>query len=625
MRMVDCTDRMSPAMIAIPMASIRWVRSLTLALLAAACALPVAAQEPRKVLRLAYRVAETSFDPVKVNDLYSRTVTPHIFEALYTYDHLARPAKIKPQLAVGMPEASDDFRTWTVKVRPGIYFADDPAFKGKRREVVAQDFVYAFQRIADPANKSPQWGFIDAQIGFVGLAEVRQAALDAKTPFNYERPIEGLKALDRYTVQFRLREPRPRFVENLAAPDIYGAQAREVVEFYGEQIDAHPVGTGPFRLKQWRRSSLIVLERNPDYRGEVYDAEPAPDDVEGQALLARFKGRKLPMVDEVRISIIEEAQPYWLAFLNAEIDTAAGQTGSVPGEYVNQAAPNGKLAPNLAKRGIQMRRQVNSDSAYVYFNMEDPVVGGYTPERVALRRAIALATDVDKLIRIGFRGQAIPAQGPSLPHTTGYDPSFKSVMSEYSPTRAKALLDLYGYVDRDGDGWREQPDGSPLVIDRASQPDQQAREFELLWKKDLQAVGIRTKSTVAKWPEQLKQARAGKLQVWALGGSSAQLDGQGALARYDSTQWGGQNMARFKNEQFDAIYRKMALLPDGAERDALFRQAKLIAAAYMPYKFNVHRISTDMWHPWVIGFRRPLFWNDWYHMVDIDLSKKPAR
>jgi ABC-type transport system substrate-binding protein len=601
------------------------MKRLAGALLAFAC-LATAAQDaptPKKVLKLAFRVAETSFDPAKVNDIYSRTITPHIFEALYQYDHLARPAKIKPLLADGMPLVSPDFRTWTVKVRPGIYFADDPAFKGKKREVVARDFVYVFQRHADPVNRSPNWGFFEAQIGVIGLAEVRKAALDAKKPFDYDAPMEGLKALDRYTIQFKLREPRPRFVEAIAGSDLLGVQAREVVEFYGDKIDAHPVGTGPFRLKQWRRSSLIVLERSPHYRGEVYDAEPAVDDADGQALLARFKGRKLPMIDEVQVSIIEEQQPRWLAFLNEETDFIGGQANDVPVEFVNQAAPNGKLAPNLAKRGIRMGRQVNSDGFYVYFNMEDPVVGGYTPDKVALRRAIALSTDVDKLIRIGYRGQGVPAQAPTNPHTTGYDPKFKSEMGDFDPARAKALLDLYGYVDRDGDGWREQPDGSPLLIDRASQPEQSARELLALWSRDLQAVGIRTKTSVAKWPEQLKSARAGKLQVWALGGSSAQPDGQTSLSRYDSTQFGGQNLARFKNDELDALYRRMSVIPDGPEREELFRKIKLIAAAYVPYKFNLHRISTDMWHPWVIGYKRPLFWQEWWHMADIDLERKP--
>jgi ABC-type transport system substrate-binding protein len=595
-----------------------------LAALGVAAALAQQAAPPaQKVLRLAFRTAETSFDPAKVYDIYSIAVTSHIFEAPYQYDHLARPAKIKPNLALGMPEHSPDFKHWTVRLRPGIYFADDPAFKGQRREVVARDVVYAFQRIADPASRSPTWGSLESSAPFIGLAEVRQAALDAKKPFDYDAPIEGLKAIDRYTLQMKLRAPRPRLLEILASPERLGVQAREVVEFYGDKIDANPVGTGPFKLKQWRRSSLIELERNPHFRDEFYDADPPADDAEGQAMLARFKGRKLPMVDLVRISIIEEAQPYWLAFLNEEIDTALGKTGSTPGEYVNQAAPNGKLAPNLARRGIGLRRQANADSAYVYFNMEDPVVGGYTPEKVALRRAIGLANNVDKLIAIGYRGQAIAAQSPITPHGSGYDPRFKSEMGDFDPARAKALLDLYGYVDRDGDGWRELPDGKPFVIDRASQSDQIAREFEALWKKDLADVGIRTTSSVGQWPEQLKQARAGKLQVWALGGSASTSDGQDSLMRFDSTQWGSQNFARFKNARFDAILLRLSELPDGPEREALFFEAKLLATAYMPYKMNVHRISTDLWHPWVVGARRPLFWNSWFHMVDIDLSKKP--
>jgi ABC-type transport system substrate-binding protein len=434
-----------------------------------------------------------------------------------------------------------------------------------------------------------------------------------------------MKAVGRYTVRFTLREPRPRFAFMLARPENFGVQAREAVEFYGDKVDAHPVGTGPFKLKQWRRSSQIVLERNPDFRDERWDAEPAASDTDGQAMLARFKGRKLPLVDEVRISIIEEAQPFWLAFLNGEIDTAATKTGAVPGEYVNQAAPNGKLAPSLAKRGMQMRRQVNSDQTYVYFNMEDSVVGGYTPEKVALRRAIGLATNLDKLIRIGYRGQAIPAQGPVVPHATGYDPTYKSEMGDFDPQRARALLDMFGYKDIDGDGWRELPDGRPLVLDRASQPDQISREFEAIWKKDMQDVGIRTRSSIGQWPEQLKQARAGKLQLWALGGTASNPDGIDGLMRFDSTQWGGQNFARFKNADFDAVYRQLSALPDGPEREALFRRAQMLAAVWLPYKINVHRISTDIWHPWVDGLRRPLFGQEWWHLVDIDPSKKPAR
>jgi len=234
----------------------------------------IAPDAPRKVLRVAFNTAETTFDPAQISDLYSRTITPHIFEALYMYDHLARPVKIKPLTAAAMPEVSADWRVWTIKVKPGIFFADDPAFKGQRRELVANDYVYAIKRTADPALKSQLWSWVET-FKITGLAEYRSDVLKAKTAFDYDREIEGMRALDRYTIQFKLSEPGPRFLLSIATSDLLGGVAREVVEFYGDRIGEHPVGTGPFRLKQWRRSSLIVLERSPDYREVYYDAEPA--------------------------------------------------------------------------------------------------------------------------------------------------------------------------------------------------------------------------------------------------------------------------------------------------------------------------------------------------------------
>ena len=571
----------------------------------------------RKVLRVAFSTAETGFDPAQISDIYSRTVTPHIFEGLYRYDHLARPVRVRPLTAAGMPEVSADYRTWTIRITPGIRFADDPAFGGRPRELVAEDYVYSIKRFADPANKSPMWGYLESY-GILGLARQRQRALDGRQAFDYDAPIEGLRALDRYTLQIRLAEPRPRLHEMLAQSDLFGAVARETVQHYGEAISAHPVGTGPFRLKQWRRSSLIVLERNPYYREVRYDEQPAEGDADGQALRQRLQGRRLPMVDEVHISIIEENQPRWLSFLNGQIDALAGQYGSVPLEFVNLALPNGKLAPHLERRGMRGYQQVNADSALTYFNMEDPVLGGYTPERVALRRAIGLALDVDREIRVVRRGQAVPAQSPIVPHTSGYSAAFKSENGDQDPARARALLDLYGYVDKDGDGWRDQPDGKPLVLEIATQSDQLSRQFDELWKNSMEAVGLRVRFTVGQWPEQLKQARAGKLMLWVLGSSAAAPDGQGALQRLHGPQSGGQNLARFRLPAFDAVYDRLSALPDGPEREALFHEAKRLTVAYMPYKTHVHRISTDLLHPWVHGFRRPVFWNEWWHLVDVD-------
>ena len=247
---------------------------------------PAASPAPVKTLRYAFMVAETGFDPVRLSDIYSRAVTAHIFESLYTYDPLARPTRIVPLIAAGEPEISADYKTFTIRIRPGIHFADDPAFKGGKREVTAQDFVYSIKRYADPANNAQGWiSYEDA--GLVGLAELRSRVIKSRQPFPYDTEVEGVKALDRYTLRVKTREPRPRLVESIfAGNDLYGAVAREVVEFYGDKIMEHPVGTGPFVLKSWRRSSQLVLERNPGYRERHYEARPAADDAEAQAILA---------------------------------------------------------------------------------------------------------------------------------------------------------------------------------------------------------------------------------------------------------------------------------------------------------------------------------------------------
>jgi ABC-type transport system substrate-binding protein len=286
--------------------------------------------------------------------------------------------------------------------------------------------------------------------------------------------------------------------------------------------------------------------------------------------------------------------------------------------------PNGQVAPNLAKKGIVGLRTLAPDAAFTYFNMEDPLVGGYTPEKVALRRAIGLAMDVDREIRILRRGQAVPAQSLVVPYTSGYDPNFKSENGDYDPARSMALLDLYGYTDKNGDGWRDLPDGKPLVLDVATQPDQLSRQFDEMWKKNMERIGLRVKFFTGKWPEQLKAARAGKLMIWQLGSLAAGSDGQDSLARMYGPQAGSQNLARFKNKEFDEIYDRMSVLPDGPERDELFRREKMIEVAYMPYKVQVHRFNNDLVQPWLLGYRRPVFWSEWWHMVDIDDSKRPA-
>jgi ABC-type transport system substrate-binding protein len=573
-----------------------------------------------KVLRYAFRIAETAFDPPQITDLYSRTVVASIYESPLEFAWMARPAKLRPATLEAMPEVSADFKTITLRVKPGIYFADDPAFKGKKRELVAADYVYSIKRHYDPQWKSGNL-YILENAKILGLSELRKQLIEAKKPFDYDREVEGLRALDRYTWQIRFAEPQPRFLYQLADPSFTGALAREVVEHYGDKIGAHPVGTGPYRLTQWVRSSKMVLERNPGYREVYYDEEPPAERPDLQAVALALKGRRLPIVDRVEVSIIEENQPRWLAFLNHEQD----MLDELPPEFAPNAIPNNKLAPYLVKRGVAMERYARADVSVSYFGMEHPVVGGYTPDKVALRRALSLAVDVEREIQLVRRGQAIPAQSFVGPNTWGYEATFKSEMSEFNRGKARALLDMHGYVDKDGDGWRDLPDGKPLLLEYATQPDQQSRQLIEQWQKNMTAIGVRIEFKPAKWPENLKASRAGKLMMWGVGWSAGTPDADSFLALGYGPNKGQANHARFDLPLFNQLHERQRQLPDTPERAEIIEQQKKLSIAYMPYKVHVHRIFTDLTHPWVKGYHRNVFVRDFWRYVDVDMDEKQRR
>jgi ABC-type transport system substrate-binding protein len=581
--------------------------------LVAVCSFNAFAAE-QKVLRYAFEVAETGFDPVQLSDLYSRNITREIFEAPLHFAYLGVPGTLLPLTASALPEIAPDFSTYTFHIKPGIYFADDPAFKGNKRELVAADYVYSIKRHYDPRWKSVQISELET-FDIVGLAALRKAAL-AGAPFDYDKPVPGLQTLDRYTFRVTLGKPNPRLAEVLADSSVMGAVAREVVEFYGDRIMEHPVGTGPYKLAEWRRSSFIALDRNPSYREEYFDLEPDPTDAQAVAVAAKLKGRRLPMIDRFEIAIIEESQPRWLSFLNNEQDVLE----TLPEDLAPIAIPNNKASPTLEKKHVTVLRAPRIDVSFVVYNMENPVIGGYTPEQIALRRAINLALDTDEIIRSRYKYQAFPAQSMVMPQTYGYDPDLRTETGLTDVARANALLDVYGWKDRDGDGWRETPSGEPLELELSTQPDQRSRIIDEIWKKAMNALHIKLRYRTAKWPEQLRLSRNGQYMIWYLGLSASSPDGASSLRYFYGPAVGAENLARFRNARFDAAFDEQNALGNGPERIAKIRELQKIFTAYAPGNVTVHRYAIDMSYPWVIGYRRWPFASDWWKYADIDVD-----
>jgi ABC-type transport system substrate-binding protein len=255
---------------------------------------------------------------------------------------------------------------------------------------------------------------------------------------------------------------------------------------------------------------------------------------------------------------------------------------------------------------------------YFYvFNMDNPVVGGLGEAQVALRRAIGAAFDVDREIALARNGQAVAAHSMNTPGTYGFDPALRTGATVHDRARARALLDLYGFVDRDGDGWRELPDGQPLRIELMTQSDQASRALDEVFKSSLDAIGLRVELKIGQWSENLKASRAGRFMMWRVGSLSSSPDGQSTLERVYGGSIGKANLARFKLPAVDALYERLQVLPDGPERQALFREANRLTVSYMPYRMTIHRILCDLTRPQVVGYRRPPFWVNWWHMVDV--------
>jgi ABC-type transport system substrate-binding protein len=574
-----------------------------------------AAGEPTKVLRLAALQAENSFDPARESEEASLQYCENIFDAMLTYDYLSRPVKLVPNTLSAMPELADHGATYTFHIKPGIYFASDPAFKGKRRELVAADYVFSLKRLLDPEVRSPWKFLLDGKI--VGADQVLAAAKTSGY-IDYDAPIEGLCALDRYTLRIRLTAPDFKLPYILATPAT-GALAREVVAAYGRDIGAHPVGTGPYVLKEWRRSSRVVLATNPDYRELYFHAEPEDTPWDADIVKA-LSGRRIPLNDRIEVNVIEAEQPRWLAFVNAEIDLIE----ILPEDYANLAAPGGQVAPNLARQGIRLSREAKPDVWYTFFGMEDPVVGGYTPQRIALRRAIALAIDTRSDIAIVRNGQALQAQSLIPPGIPGYDPEYRNPFGEYDPARAKALLDLFGYIDRDGDGFRELPDGQPLVIEYASQPTLFARRLDELIQRSLQTIGIRIVIKKAPVPELRKLGKQGKLQMRTDGWQADYPDAENFFQLLYGPNAGQANYSRFALAQFDRMYEQTSAMPDSPERNALNRKMSNLALVYAPLRLAVHRLQNHLIHPWVAGYKKHPFVQTHWRYLDVDVAQRDA-
>ena len=570
---------------------------------------PAHGADPSKVIRHVFPAAETGFDPAGVQDLYSATIEQMLFETLLTYDYLARPSKLVPLTAEALPVISDNGKTYTFKIRKGIHFIDDPVFKGRKRELTAADYAYSLKRLIDPKLRSPWAWLVEGKI--VGLDELAEASKQSGR-FDYDAKVEGLETPDRYTLRIRLRNTDYN-LSYILAHEPTSAVAREVIDAYRDESGramSNPVGTGAYRLKQWVRSSKIVLEANPDFRGFTWDFKS--NDPADQKLIAEMKGKKMPQVGRIEVSIMEEDQARLLAFQNAELDLM-----NLEGPLAPNVMDGDKLRPEFVKKGVKLSRIVDPSIRYVYWNMQDPIVGGMSKDKIALRRAMAMAYNVDDEIKVVRNGQAIALQYPIPPGVVGHDPNYSSPV-KYDPVSANKLLDSFGYK-KGADGWRNLPDGKPFTIRYASRPDSLGRQLDELWKKAFDGIGIRMEVQKDKFPELLKLERQCKLMMRSASWIADYPDADNFMQLLYGKNIGQNNNGCAKIPEYDKLYEQSIRMPDSPERNKLYHEMARLIEVYAPWRLDTTTYRNMLIQPHVLGYKKhPILHAEWSF---IDVAK----
>lgn len=542
-------------------------------------------------------------DPAFADDLYSGLETTRIYEGLLQYEYLKRPYTLKPALAEALPTISKDGKTYSFKLKKGVVFQDDKAFKataGKGRELVAEDVAFSFMRLADPKLNSPMWWLFDGKIE--GLNEWRETAQKAGKP-DYTAKVSGLKVIDSSTLEIKLKTRSYQFIYSLAMPAT-SVVAKEVVEEYGPEFLNHPVGTGAFKLAEYNPSSQIIYVRNPTFRQDFFPTEGEAND-QADGLLADA-GKQVPFVDKIVMTVHTESQPQWLNFMQGKLDAAP-----IPKDSFAQAITASKeLTPEMKTKGIRLVKEPSLDVTHTSFNMTDPLVG----KNKLLRQAISMAVNVPEQIELFYNGRAISAHGPIPPGLAGYDEKLKNPYKEGNIEKAKELLKEAGF-----------PEGKGLPpLEYLSLADSTARQMTEYFQKSLSAIGIQIKVQTFSWPEFQQSLKNKKGQMWSFAWGADYPDAENFLQLfYSKNAAPGPNDSNYSNPEFDKLYEKSLTLNDSAERTALYKKMAAIVVEDTPWVFGVHRVTFGLSHPWLKNYKPHEFNHGMskYYKIDTNLRK----
>jgi oligopeptide transport system substrate-binding protein len=541
-----------------------------------------------------------SFDPVQISDLYSGREAGKVYEGLYEFHPYKRPYELSPNLAEGLPQVSADGLTYTFKLKKGVLFHDSPAFpEGIGRELKASDVLYSFRRLADPKLMAKGWWVFDDRIA--GLNEWRTKNATAEA-VNYEEEIEGLKKVDDYTFQIKLKRPFPQFLYSLAMPYTF-IVAKEAVQHFGNEFLNHPVGTGPFILPRFEQTNRITYRKNPKFREKFFPTEGEEGD-EKDGLLSDG-GKRLPLVDKIVVEIQVESQPKWLSFQKAKADLL-----EIPKDNFDQAVVGGKeLDPSLRSKGIRLVSSPQLDVTFFAFNHEDPLF----KNNRKLRQAMSMAYDRAEANKLFFNSSALEAQSVIPPGLSGYRKDYRNPNIKFDLEQAKKLLAEAGY-----------PEGKGLpAITIQTRNETVARQQIEHFAKCMERIGIVVKAGTNTWPELVNRVSKKQHQMYTMAWGADYPDAENFLGLlFCPNQSPGSNGANYCNPDFDALYRTATIMQEGPDRAAHYEKLNEILALEVPWIFGFHRTRFYLHHAWLKNYKFMEFDHAQSQYLNVDLEVK---
>ncbi len=544
-----------------------------------------------KTYRHAMDQAPTSLDPTQAANVYANHVVVNAYDTLYAYKYLARPYQLKPNLAADFPAVSADGLTYTIQIKRGVRFIDDPCFPdGRGRELVAEDVVYSIKRQFDPRNQ-PQGAWL-WQGRIAGLDEWKAAGAD------YDQPVSGLRATDRYTLEIQLTRPYPQLADTFAQG--YSAVVpREAAEEYGKALGVHPVGSGPFRLLSYD-SSRVVMERNAYYRQEPVDLRAEGYDPATQAYtgIEAIEGRSPPFIDRLEIDFITESSAAWTSFSKGN----EVQFATVPVEQIDRVLASKtpiRLQPQYAER-FHVYSNLEAGFVFTAFNMDFPEFG-YNPDpernrrNQALRCAIIKAYDWEARNQSWYFGLATYFPGIIVPLSPEFDPDLSRDSVTLDVAGARQLL-------RDN-GWTAE--NLPQLVYGTTAGVTERLFFEQ-FRAWMRAIGFPhdkvVRKTFATFGDISRAWKRGELPLVAKGWGLDYPDAENTLQLfYGPNGSPGSNDANYRNPEYDRLYEQSSVMLASPERTAIYRHMNQMVIDDCVAMTGLSRTRIYLWHKNVIA------------------------